>query len=185
LTRSLGTVTGSTRDDQRRLGACLGIVVGLVVCYFVAHLVWTTDEPGQILWVGPVGVALEWTWWAGIGVAVRALTAVARSSYKPVDTPHLPAGRWVTLLIVFLTALFVLLLSGLRVTGRIDASAAILVCSFDTSLNEILVLIAFGLGFFHLVVVTCVSLMAHNVWQAIRQLPGGVRDFWPGVRNKW
>lgn len=187
MAESSGTADSSTRDGRRRFSECLGIVAGLVVLYLAAHHIWMADEPGRVLWAGPVGVVLEWMWWAGIGAAVRGLTTTARSIYEPSETSHLTA--WPSLLVVLSTALLVLILFALRVVVRLDVSATILAFDFGRPPGEILVLVAFGLGFFHRLAVVYLRLVACNSWEAVRRaaarVPGSWRDFWQGIRAMW
>ena len=174
------------KDDQRRFGRALGLVAALVVLYLVAHRVWLAEGAGPGVWAGPLGVAVEWTWWAGIGAAVHALAVAARSLYRPAGANSYPAGRWPGLLVVVSTALLVLALFAIRAIVRVGGPAAIVALRFDRPASEILVPVAFVLGFFHRLGVACLQHGAHSIWQALKcaavSLPGWWRRFWEGVQ---
>ena len=174
------------KDDQRRFGRALGLVAGLVVLYLVAHRVWPADGSGRGVWAGPLGVTVEWAWWAGIGAAVHGLTVAARSFYRPTETGCSPASRWPSFLVVVSTALLVLVLFAIGAIVRVGGPAAIVALRFDRPASEILVPVAFVLGFFHRLGVACYQHGAHSIWQALKcaavSLPGWWRRFWEGVQ---
>jgi hypothetical protein len=188
-----GRILGHSRqryiEDQRRFGRALGFVAGLVILYLVAHHVWLADEPGRVVWAGPLGVAIEWTWWAGIGAAAHGLTLAARSFYRPAEASRFPANRWPGLLLVVSTALLVLILFTIGAIVRVGGPAAIVALCFDRPSAEILVPVAFVLGFFHRLGVACYQHVAHNTWEALKRavvsLPGWWQRFWEGVRAMW
>jgi hypothetical protein len=128
-------------------------------------------------------------WWAGIGAAVRGLTTAARSFYELAKTSRSFAPRWPSLLVVVSTALLVLILFAIRVVVRVDASAAILLFSFDRSPGGILVLVAFGLGFFHPLAVAYLQFVACTTWKTARcaavSLPESWQGFWQGIQAMW
>jgi hypothetical protein len=160
--------------------------VGLVVLYLVAHHVWPADGTGRVVWAGPLGVVVEWTWWAGIGAAVHGLTAAARSFYRPAEANSYPASRWPDLLLVISTALLVLILFAIGAIVRVGGPAAIVALCFDRPSGEILVPVAFVLGFFHRLGVACLQHVARGTWEALKHtalsLPGWWRGFREGVR---
>ena len=188
-----GRILGHSRqrniEDQRRFDGALGLVAGLVVLYLVAHRVWPADGPGRDVWAGPPGVAVEWAWWAGIGAAVHRLTLAARSFYRPAGEPRLPASRWPGLLLVVSTALLVLVLFTIGAIVRVGGPAAIVALRFDRPVSDILVPVAFGLGFFHRLGVACYQHVVHSTWGALKRaavsLPGWWRRVWEGVRAMW
>jgi len=184
--RILGHSQQQHSDDQRRFGGALGLVAGLVVLYLVAHHAWPADGHGRGVWAGPLGVAVEWTWWAGIGAAAHGLTVAARSLSRPAQANSYPAGRWPGLLLVVSTALLVLALFAIGAIVRVGGPAAIVALRFDRPAGEILVPVAFVLGFFHRLGVTCLQHVARSTWGALKRaavsLPGWWRRFWEGVR---
>jgi hypothetical protein len=177
------------REGQWRFGRSLGLVVGLVVLYLVAHHIWPADEPGRVVWAGPLGVAAEWMWWAGIGAAVRGLTTAARPSYWPAGASCTPASRWPSLLLVVSTALLVLVLFVVGVIFRADGPGAIMALYFDRPASDVLVPIAFMLGFFHRLGVVGLQHVARSTWEALKHtalsLPGWWSGFWGGIRAMW
>ena len=176
-------------EDQRRFGRALGLVASLVVLYLVAHYVWPAEGPGQGVWTGPLGVAVEWTWWAGIGAAAHGLTVAARSLYRPAQANSYPAGRWPGFFLVVSTALLVLALFAIRAIVRVGGPAAIVALRFDRPAGAILVPVAFVVGFFHRLGVACYRHFAHSTWEVLKRaavsLPGWWRRFWEGVRAVW
>jgi hypothetical protein len=138
------------------------------------------------MWAGPLGVAVEWTWWAGIGAAAHGLTVAARYLYRPAEANSYPAGRWPGLLLVVSTALLVLILVAMGAIVQVGGPAAIVALRFDRPASEILVPVAFVLGFFHRLGVACLKCVAHGTWEALKcaavSLPGWWRCFWQGVR---
>jgi hypothetical protein len=134
-------------------------------------------------------VAVEWAWWAGIGAAVHGLTVAARSLYRPAEANSYPAVRWPGLLLVVSTALLVLVLFSIGAIVRVGGPAAIVALRFDRPVSEILVPVAFVLGFFHRLGVACLRHVAHSTWGALKRatvsVPGWWMRFWEGVRAMW